>query len=132
MDLDLIKRIQTDETPIQITLVGKTSGVPVILTNWQIYCQITNDRGSGTTIDPIKKATAGIPDGSDTQLKIIDADKGILEIYFDSADTEEMVGSAIIEIWRAEDAGNSLTKQLIVSGFIEFIEKIAVTREITP
>lgn len=129
--MDLIQRIQTDETPIQITLIGKTSGVPVTLTNWQIYCQITNDRGSGTSPDPILKATSGITDGSDDQLKIIDADKGIFKIYFVSDDTKEMIGDAIIEIWRAEDADNDLTKQLIVRGFIEFIEKTAETREIT-
>lgn len=62
------------------------------ISNWKIKCQIFNSTHS------IKKATANVSGGSDSQIEIIDAVNGKFVINIDKGETKEFDINSNIEI----------------------------------
>jgi hypothetical protein len=70
----------------ELTVVDETD-VPIDLTNAEIRYTL---KKSVLSPSLIKKATANVSGGGDDQIKIIDAARGLAEIYFKPEDTRNL------------------------------------------
>ena len=73
--------------------VTDIDGAVVDITSWKLECEIW-DNNSNT----IKKATANVSGGSDSQIKITDSVNGEFEIYIDKYETTDFLGKSYIEV----------------------------------
>jgi len=85
------------------------------ITGWKIRAELYSSIS-------IKKATANISGGSDTQIKITDAINGIFSIYIDAGETTDFDRESNIEIEVEDTEGKKWT---VKQARIEFLpEKI--------
>ena len=84
----------------RFTVYEKGTTNPIDITGWPIAAEVW-DAASGQ----VKKATGNITDGSDSQLKVIDGENGIFEIYFLKGETLNFLEDGRIEVAEYSSGG---------------------------
>lgn len=87
----MINDVKGDSAIYKFTV--KSGDIFQPITGWKIECEIWDDSGND-----IKKATANVVGGSDTQIKITDGVGGLFEIYIDKNETLILDDKSYIEV----------------------------------
>lgn len=78
----------------------------VNITGWQLLAEFGDKTDSN---NKIKKATANVIGGADTQILITNAPEGLFEVYIDTKETKEFSKNAYIEVASFTDGNNKDT-----------------------
>jgi uncharacterized membrane-anchored protein len=66
-------------------------GTPFDLTNWQIRAELTDTQKQVR----IKKASSNVPGGSESQIKIVNAVNGEIQVRIESSETQNLIPNTI-------------------------------------
>lgn len=102
----VISWIRGDSRTYRFTVLDKDTQSPIDITGWPIAAEVW-DAATGQ----IKKATANITDGSDSQILIINATSGIFEVYFLKDETSDFEVDAEIEVAEYSNSGKNTIYQ---------------------
>lgn len=86
----------------RFTVLEKGTTNPINITDWPIAAEVW-DAGTGQ----VKKSTTNITGGADDQIKIIDGDAGIFEVYFLKGETLDFEQDGAFEVTEYNDGGEN-------------------------